>query len=104
MQRWPRITETDNEIANQWREKCWEIVNRRKKARQLKNGDIIMLKHPFFSSNGYLLETLKVCRRGNQVLFAGEDKRTGECYRVRIKNWQDFEFDIMPGGKSNATV
>lgn len=36
--------------------------------------------------------------------YKPSDVSIKEFFTVRIRNWQDFEFDIMPGEKSNATV
>lgn len=64
------LTPTDVEYANDWRARCWENVNARKRVNALKTDDVVRLENPVSFTNGEEAKELRVVtyavRRGRR--------------------------------------
>lgn len=81
--------------AKEWREKCHEVLNKRQKAKGLKNGDIVQFSESISFSNGNTYNRFKVIvYKGKKHLYALTDNNScvGE---VHIRNWRTRDFEII---------
>lgn len=86
------LTETDNEYANQWREKARKVAE--VKSRKVKSGDIIKMAHPLsFAGGNYSFDTFVF--RGWYTFDAVD--RFGKLHGVRLpKDWKT-RYEWGPG-------
>lgn len=47
------LTPTTNELAKQWREKCWNKIAKRKQLSKVKDGEAITIKIPYNLTSGW---------------------------------------------------
>jgi hypothetical protein len=83
------LTPTDNEQSNEWRAKCWETINNKKKTPKIENGTTIKFKNPISFTNGDLIDTFTIRKFGKRINFIAN----GKWYS--ISKWRKRDFEIV---------
>lgn len=87
-----KLTPTQNDSAQKWRDKCFEVINSKRQKPKPKDGDIVKFKQPISFTNGESLDTFIVKKEGRRVRFLNQFKRLAE---YQIAGWTKKDFDIM---------
>jgi len=88
------LTPTEHEFANDWRRRCWEKIERKKRQPRYSVGDTLRFKQPIEFANGYVITELTCvdkCKRRftspvNPMVFFRPAKR---CLDAQ-------EFEVVP--------
>lgn len=78
------LTPTDNEYANDWRERCRKNIERKKAQPKVKEGDVIVFDEPIEFSNGMEVDRL---RYEGGYRFRALDGQYGTPVRLH-KSWK----------------
>lgn len=82
------LTPTDSQWAKEWRERCWNRINKRSKIK-VKEGDTLRFKNGIKFVDGYETDTL-IFWKGNR--FRSFHGAYG--YYI-VSNWRDMEFENL---------
>lgn len=83
------LTPTDSKWANEWRERCWQNIKRRKSKPKVQDRSRIKFTEPLRFTDGAVLDEFTVHMVGKKVRFISG----GGLYR--ITNWREREFQIV---------
>ncbi|MDN5375448.1 MAG: hypothetical protein PWQ39_488 [Thermacetogenium sp.] len=85
------LTPTENEWANEWRRKCWERIEAKKKRPKLRKGMVIRFPEPIEFRSGHRESVFRVVN-AKRLLFSD---RWGNLYRIR--RYRLDEFEVLAG-------
>lgn len=77
--------------AREWRDKCWSVIEKRKKAKKLKDGDIIKFPQTLEFISGFRGDTFVFRKSGRQVYFESLEEK----HLVYITNWRNRDFELV---------
>lgn len=96
-------TEPCNEWEKEWREKCWKVIEQRKAAKELKDGDIIKFDTTFEFTNGSVCDTFCVREcKGLKRLWMYKNGMIVSW--VRIRGWRGMNFEILGNVNDKAVA
>lgn len=90
-----KLPPTDNELANEWRQKCRERLASKRNGSKLENGSTIRFDHTIEFTNetqsDTFILTLIPGKKRNRTLF----QIPGQPGLYRIPNWKKLEYEIV---------
>ena len=88
------LTETSNEWAIEWRQRCRRKIEQRAKAKTIKDGTVVRFSHPLKFTDGETLDTFTIRKQNRKTLFMATINGMSKLYR--ISKWETRPFDVIP--------
>lgn len=89
------LTPTDNETALKWRERCRENIERQKKWRRVKVGDVLEFERPIRFTNGDEMLRLRVADKRRRCFHDPKDTIGRIQYKLDRRVLLDTPFEVV---------
>ena len=95
------LTEPKSEEAKEWRRKCREKLENKKRNKKVKEGSVIKLDEPLEFSNGEKVDTFILSKVNKKTRFHGARKDAYGNWEknpyslYRITKWKERDFEVL---------
>lgn len=86
-----KLTPTNSELAQEWRNKCWERIRARKERPRFRTGKVVRFEKPITFRNGAKEDTFKVINAKRLVL----EDRHGNLYKINKYTVNAIPFEVF---------